>query len=151
MKSTLTYALAALACAGVFFLLYMSQNLQMPSAKNATRSIEVEDTTIIVEVADTESSRERGLSGRRSLLRGNGMLFVFESGATAGIWMKDMQFPIDIIWINASSTVITIAHDVSPDTYPNIFYPSSPARYVLEVPAGFAKQIGVAEGTKIVL
>ena len=125
--------------------------MQGPLGQSGVRSIQIGGTTITAEVADTEELRKRGLSGRASLAPGNAMLFVFESDNPAGIWMKDMRFSIDIIWIGADSTVIKVADDVSPDTYPNIYYSSSPARYVLEVPAGFAKQMSIVEGTKIVL
>ncbi len=113
------------------------------------RHIQIGNTTVAVEVADTEALREQGLSGRSDLPNGQGMLFVFESDDTFGIWMKDMLFPIDIVWADASGTVITIAKNVAPDTYPKVFYPSTPARYVVELPAGFAAAHGVAEGTII--
>ena len=113
--------------------------------------IQVGDTPLAVEVADTESLREQGLSGRDSLPEGQGMLFVFEQDGLWGIWMKDMRFPIDIVWADASGTVITIAPGIAPDTYPNSFYPTAPARYVLELPAGFAAAHDIAIGSKIVI
>ena len=111
------------------------------------RHIQIGSTTVAVEVADTEGLREQGLSGRANLPEGQGMLFVFESDDTFGIWMKDMLFPIDIVWADVSGTVITVAKNVAPDTYPKVFYPSAPARYVVELPAGFAAAHGVAEGS----
>lgn len=80
------------------------------------------------------------------------MLFVFDKEDTWGIWMKDMQFAIDIIWADRTGTIITIARNVTPDTYPQAFYASEPrAIYVLEVPAGFTERQGIAEGAKFVL
>lgn len=108
-------------------------------------------TTLAVDVADTDEERVQGLSGRPSLAEGTGLFFVFEEDSAWGIWMKDMRFPIDIIWADASGTIVTIAHEVSPETYPEVFMPTAPARYVLEVPAGYAKKAGIAEGQKIVI
>jgi len=64
------------------------------------------------------------------------MLFVFENPGIHGIWMKDMKFPIDIIWLDKDMSVISKELNVSPDTYPQVFYPSREAYYVLEVKAG---------------
>lgn len=122
--------------------------------------IHVGQTEILVEVADTPAARERGLSGRASIegtsLRqgsgaSKGMLFIFDSDDSWGIWMKDMRFPIDIIWADAQGTVLTVLPEVSPDTYPQTFYPAQPARYVLEVPAGFAEAHNIAKGSLLVL
>ena len=104
------------------------------------------DATITVEKADTEAARERGLSGRASLAPDTGMLFVFEYSQIRGFWMKDMRFPIDIVWADETGKVVTIAENLSPDSYPQTFYPTSSALYVLEVPAGFVKAHGIAVG-----
>lgn len=126
--------------------------MQLSETFTQNTLVHISNTVIRVEVAHTQQKREQGLSGRPSLAQGRGMLFVFDKEGSWGIWMKGMQFPLDIIWANATGTIITIAHDVLPDTYPTIFYPTqATARYVLEVPAGFAKKQGIAEGTKIQL
>lgn len=121
------------------------------SSPMAEKQITVGASALMVEVADTEPLREKGLSGRTGLAEGRGMLFVFEQDGEWGMWMKDMRFSIDIVWADASGTVVTVAQDVSPDTYPQAFLPSVPVRYVLEVPAGYTAQQGIAEGVKIVL
>ena len=115
------------------------------------RTITIGGVSVAVDVADTEVLREQGLSGRSDLPSGKGMLFVFESDGLWGIWMKDMQFPIDIVWAGADGKVITVADNVAPETYPKVFSPSAPARYVLELPAGFAAAHGIVEGSQIVL
>lgn len=114
-------------------------------------TVTIGTTTVAVEVARDDTSRQRGLSGRASLAEGHGMLFVFEEEGDWGIWMKDMNFPIDIIWAATDGTIVTIEKNVSPETYPKSFYPAQPALYVLEVSAGFAERHNVVEGNKIVL
>ena len=139
------YLLAILVLSMVAVLAYVA----LPKEADTTvmRTISIGGTVIYVDVADTEVLREQGLCGRLILPEGRGMLFVFENDDTWGIWMKDMLFSIDIVWVDASGTVITVAAHVAPDTYPKSFYPSAPARYVLELPAGFAAAHDIRTGS----
>ena len=117
------------------------------------RTVTIGSSTVQVEVADTDAAREQGLSGRTSLGEGSGMLFVFNSPGMYGFWMKDMNFSIDMLFIDASGSVVTIAADASPAGYhlnpPQVFNPASPVLYVLEVPAGFATSHGVTVGEQV--
>jgi uncharacterized membrane protein (UPF0127 family) len=65
--------------------------------------------------------------------------------------MPDMHFSIDIIWFNTEMRAVHIAEQVSPESYPTIYTPDEPARYVLEVPAGWVAEHGIAEGDTLVL
>lgn len=131
---------------GVFFV--YTKNVSQTALKNIT----VGGVPLLVEVVLTEPARERGLSGRPSLPQGEGMLFVFEKPGSWGIWMKDMQFPLDIIWVRADGVVSTIEKDVPPSSYPTAFYPKTPdVLYVVEVQAGWAQAHGVAEGSSVVI
>jgi hypothetical protein len=51
------------------------------------------------------------------------MLFVFASSTRPGFWMKDMKFPIDIIWINADKEVVGIESNIATSTFPKLFFP----------------------------
>lgn len=102
-----------------------------------------------IEVADTPEKRTQGLSGRESIADNYGMLFIFSEPAYHGFWMKDMRVPIDIIWISSTGTIVHIEHELSPDTYPDVFTPPSPARYVLETRAGYAREHDWEEGTQL--
>lgn len=108
--------------------------------------IVIGETKLIIEIADSDEERVQGLSGRASLNPGTGLLFVFDDVNTHGIWMKDMKFAIDIVWIADNMQVIHIAENVTPDTYPTIFKPNRPARYVLEVPTGLVSKEGIKLG-----
>lgn len=108
------------------------------------------DTRVRVILADTPAKRTRGLSGTDGLAEGEGMLFIFPEDGLYGFWMKDMRFAIDIIWLDSAWEVVDVAESVSPDSYPASFSPSKPARYVLEVPAGFAKSHNIALGSEAV-
>lgn len=107
--------------------------------------------TLTLEVVDTEPQREQGLSNRNSVAPADGMLFIFDADGKPGIWMKDMRFAIDIVWVNASGTVVMVKENAVPDSYPEVFRPALDARYVIELPAGEAAKKGIAEGTVIVL
>ncbi len=104
----------------------------------------IADTYVHAEVANTNSKRAKGLSGRSGLEEGEGLLLLFERRQSHGIWMKEMTFPIDIIWLDEGK-VVDIAPDVSPPDDPTVsssklkrYFPRVPALAVLEVPAGFA-------------
>ena len=104
-----------------------------------------------IEVADTDARRERGLGGRTSIPEDYGMLFVFAKPDTYGFWMKDMVVPVDIFWLDAQGRVVSQQNNVSPVSYPNVFYPEAPALYVLETQAGFAAAHDVKTGTLLEL
>lgn len=104
---------------------------------------------IVSEVADTKASRELGLSGRNGLRNNEGMLFVFESFGRYGFWMKDMNFPIDMVWINQNGIVVKIEPNLSPSSYPNTFINEAPAMYVLELGDGRAEEYGIFLGSKL--
>lgn len=104
---------------------------------------------IQVEVAQSKASRELGLSGRPSMGNDEGILFVFDAPGKYGFWMKDMNFPLDIIWINESGLVVDIERNLTPDSYPKTFINEVDASYVLEINAGLAKEFGLFLGSKV--
>lgn len=110
-------------------------------------TVQLNKTTLRAEVARTESELQRGLSGRQDLPVGRAMLFLFDKDKRWEIWMKDMRFAIDIIWLDQYQKVVHIEHAVQPDAEPHrVYRPPQPARYVLEVRAGVAKQLRAAVG-----
>lgn len=109
------------------------------------------NTSFHFEIVDTPAAREQGLGGRSDIPEDYGMLFVFPKSDRYGIWMKDMLLSIDIIWLREDGTVISVDASVSPDTYPQAFYPPEPVRYVLETRAGEAARKGWTSGSRIAL
>src|SRR5688572_2372443 len=105
---------------------------------------------VAVTVAANDATREKGLSGKEGLGPDEGMLFLFDRPNTYGFWMKDMKFPIDIIWIN-DGTVVDITTDATPPVPGEelaVYYPRVPVDKVLEVQAGFARTHGLRTGLK---
>ncbi len=141
--------LVVLVLVGGLILAHFSPIAQAPSIpleKEKTVEVSIKSTKVTAAVADTESAREQGLSGRASLGGNDGMLFVFPADETPSFWMKEMSFPLDFIWLDAGKKVTEITPDVSPSTYPQTFSPSYPIRYVLEVNAGFAAAHQITTG-----
>jgi uncharacterized membrane protein (UPF0127 family) len=100
---------------------------------------------VTAELAVTDEQRQQGLMFRDKMDENQGMLFIFEGEDVRSFWMKNMRFPIDIIWLDAGKTIVHIAADVPPcpvepcDSY----VPKSGAMYVLELKSGAAARHGL--------
>ena len=103
-------------------------------------------TTLALEVADTKRLQTKGLSKREKLLEGEGMLFVFQENQYHGFWMKDMRFSIDILWFDENYRLVDVQEAVPPESYPKVFHPHIPARYVVELPAHFISKYNIELG-----
>lgn len=95
---------------------------------------------LLASVANTPEERRQGLSGTTAMPPTLGKLFVFDSDDDWGIWMKDMNYAIDILWISNENEVVHIEENIAPDTYPTVFRSPREARYVLELAAGVSAQ-----------
>ncbi|MEK7502976.1 MAG: DUF192 domain-containing protein [Patescibacteria group bacterium] len=111
--------------------------------------VNISGRKVEVDIANNEKERNKGLGGRKNLPEDSGMLFIFEIPAKYSFWMKDMRFPIDIIWIEENKKITAISENIAPETYPASFSPSEPVKYVLEVNAGWADKNGVKSGDSI--
>ncbi len=111
--------------------------------------IKIAGQNIKVELATTVKEQEQGLSGRKNLAEGTGMLFIFDKSARYSFWMKDMNFSIDMIWFNSDFQVVYIKKNAQPESYPDIFTPELEAKYVLEVPAGFSEKNNLEVGNMV--
>lgn len=130
----------------LFFLTACNQENQTENLK----TIKINGHEIKVELADTPAKRVQGLSGRQSLPGDQGMLFIFDTDQKPAFWMKDMRFPIDIIWIK-DDTIIGFEQNILPETYQQglTFAPLTPIDKVLEVGAFFIENNQINRGQKI--
>jgi uncharacterized membrane protein (UPF0127 family) len=150
-------ALKIVALVGVYVFFYLYTIPAFNTAKTFvaerlavdSKVILIGESAVTIEVADSDSERMQGLSGRESLEPGHGMFFIFDQPGLHGIWMKDMNFPIDIIWFDQYGELVYFEEHVTPESYPDTFFPKSPSLYVLEVPAGFVKDKNIKLGDKI--
>jgi uncharacterized protein len=99
------------------------------------------DHTIKLEIADTAWERAQGLSDRPQLPADRGMLFVYPEAGYPNIWMKDMNFAIDILWLDDNWQIVHQERGVSPSSFPQTFKPKAPARYVLELRGGLLEDL----------
>ncbi|MGC8888985.1 MAG: DUF192 domain-containing protein [Candidatus Micrarchaeia archaeon] len=105
-------------------------------------------------VADSFPKHMLGLMYMRSIKESEGMLFIFSRNAYHGIWMRNMLFPIDIIWLDEKFEVVDIVENAEPcqsifgcKTY----MPISQARYVIELNAGSSKKLGIKKGSRLIV
>ena len=144
--------LIAFLVVAIFFLVgffLVSKNISKHIPANI-KTVQVGGANIIVDVAITGEQRSLGLSGRSGLKANEGMLFVFDYPNKYSFWMKDMNFPIDIIWIGENLRVVYIKKDARPELYPETYGPDKDTKYVLEVVAGFADKNNLKEGDKVI-
>jgi len=105
--------------------------------------------TINVEVARSPQAQTKGLGGRPSLKKGTGMAFPYNGPGLRGIWMKGMLIPIDILWIGEGRIVAIEANVPPPSANRELAVFRHVADLVLEVPAGYVKEVGIRIGQSV--
>lgn len=113
--------------------------------------LQVGGAKVEIEIADTIGKQRQGLSGRAALAPDRGMYFPMGMASGHTFWMKDMRFPLDIIWIRAGR-IVDISENVPPpvgDTQPVSVRPKEPADAVLEVNADFTEKYGIKIGDPV--
>ena len=128
------------------------EHTEIPFRQDGTVLIIAETDTIRldVEIANTDSSRARGLMERGALPPAWGMLFVFPHPEMQSFWMANTPTALDLIFIRDDSTVVNIARYAQPFS-PEPVTSVAPARFVLEVPAGFSDEYGLVAGIEVII
>ncbi len=126
-----------------------------PNGAPESAVVHIGNASYTVDLAVLPDERQQGLSGREHMAQDEGMLFVFEEERQLYFWMKEMRFPLDIIWIDSQCRLLEVAAEVpmpppnaSNEEIPRAQSPS-PARYVLEVHAGEAARNGLQPGDPV--
>lgn len=157
-KTVLYYIVGAVLALGI--LGYLATG-KLPFGKvnnlpgNTLKSVEIKvgEKTVSAEIANTDSSRQTGLAGHAPLESNQGMLFVFpQQDITPTFWMKNVVFPIDIVWINDGKVaqVDTVQPELNvPDENLTLYNPGGPIDYVLELPANFMFDNGIKIGDPV--
>lgn len=136
----------SLACSLLIIVIFSNK------PKQAT--VTIRNQSFIAEVADSDEKQTKGLSGRENLEENRGMLFVFEKSDLYSFWMKEMKFPIDILFIK-NDKIVTIHQNVPPpkDNVPlyelSLYKPKEEANYVLEINAGLSQKYSFKEGDNV--
>jgi len=117
-----------------------------------TRKVTINNIPLTVEIADDNEKITKGLMFREGMEEDRGMLFIFEKEHGYQFWMMNMKFNLDIIWLNANGKVVHIVENAEPcidaaHSSQCTYNPDEPAKYVLEVNAGFVKKYGIDENS----
>jgi hypothetical protein len=133
----------------VFLLLYPL--IFCGCAGKNTKKVCINSCCVQAELAQTDAKRQRGLMFRDSLAENQGMIFIFDKEDRYGFWMKNMRFPLDIIWIDAEKRIVDIKKDVPAcrEESCETLMPAAEAKYVLEVQSGFTDRRGIKIGDRI--
>jgi uncharacterized membrane protein (UPF0127 family) len=97
----------------------------------------------------SDKELKQGLSGRNHLPQNSGMLFDFGVSDRRCMWMKDMNFSLDMLWLDETGLVTKMTDHVSPDTFPGSY--CGEAVYVVELNAGVAREAGISVGSRLKL
>jgi len=136
-----------------WFVPFFGSNFAFAVVQDYAHAIVTTSTVkeISVEVADKVEKRSLGLGKRSGLENGWGMLFVFEKRKQHGFWMIDMQFPLDIIWLDNHRSV-HILRNVQPaksGVIPPVMTPPVAGNFVLEINAGRADELKLQVGQRL--
>ena len=119
---------------------------------NATPFVKIGDKTVNVILAETPSEQSKGLAIKETMNEDEGMFFIFDKPQKYSFWMKDMKFPIDIIWADPTGKIVHIEENLQPCIFllPCTSYsPDIDSLYVLEVVSNFTSKYNIKIGDKI--
>ena len=121
-------------------------------------TVQLDDKLLQVYIADTDPRRMRGLMFETEsfLADDKGMLFVFDEPGNRSMWMKNMQFHLDIIWFNENGNVVSIEKNVPPCITPvevmsckSVGVSADNAKYVLELTSGYVDEYSITEDSQL--
>ena len=111
-------------------------NAQKDYEYNTTSTfVKIKDLIIPVDLAITPDQQAKGLSIKNTINENEGMLFIFHTPSDYSFWMKDMKFPLDIVWINSNNEIVHIEKKLQPCVFFPLcpsYSPHSNSKYVLE-------------------
>ena len=135
---------------------YLKINIFSLPGKNSTAAITtvtINNYTFKVKVAKSQKEQEIGLSETDQLPQDQGMIFIFDKPDYYSFWMKNMKFPIDIIYIN-NDKIVTVKSNAQPlvkQENPIIYKPTDPTDKVLEINAGLSKKYNFEKDDKVII
>ena len=148
--------IAAAIIIGIVGMLTIPTDVKLESVEFPRGTIKLDDKILVVQIADSDSLRVRGLMFQDELPYNEGMLFVFDESGTRPMWMLNMQFNLDVIWFDENANVVAIEKNV-PQCITTVEVVAcrengvsgDNAKYVLEVTAGFVDKFNITENSKM--
>jgi uncharacterized membrane protein (UPF0127 family) len=137
--------------AGIFIWKYFHPllNKERGGERFPSSSVTIDGKTFQVALAKTPAEQQKGLGDVTHLEKNSGMLFIFPKLDKYGFWMKDTLIPLDIIWIDTDWKIVFMQKNVTPDSFPTVFTPNTPALYVLELNSGISDEFNFKIGDKV--
>lgn len=146
---------AAAVIIGVAGILTIPSDSKLESTEFPRGAVVVDGSLIEVQVADTAPRRARGLMFQDALPPGEGMLHVYDEPGEHARWMLNMQFAVDAVWFDADGLAVHVERGVQPcksaleQATCTAVNPGAEALYILEVPAGYADDLGIGPGSRL--
>lgn len=141
---------------GVVGMLSLPKDVKLEQTEFPQGIVKIDDVMLKVQIADTKPLQTRGLMFQETLPYDQGMLFIFEDEGIRSMWMLNMQFSLDVLWIDSQGNVVHIEKDTQPcksalETMACTFANGNgeEAKYVLEVTAGFVDKFNITENSKL--
>ena len=153
MKKFVIQAILLLLVIGIGIFLFNPKSSTAPDIPFLPQpakfsNLQINQTNLKVEIADTASRRSKGLRGRNSLGENEGMLFIFDKAEKHAFWMKGLSFALDFIWIKADKVVDVLENIPFPspgqkDADLPIYSSKEEVDKVLEVNGGTVKKLNI--------
>lgn len=141
---------------GIAGILSIPSDVKFELVEFPRGTIKIDNVVLEVQIADTDPLRTQGLMFQEELPFDQGMLFVFEGEERRSIWMLNMQFSLDILWLDIEGNILHIEKNVPPcktaletATCPSYKGDNKLAKYVLEVTSGFVDEYSITENSKL--
>lgn len=141
---------------GVVGMLSLPKDVKLEQTEFPQGIVKIDDVMLKVQIADTKPLQTRGLMFQETLPYDQGMLFIFEDEGIRSMWMLNMQFSLDVLWIDAQGNIVHIEKDTQPcksalETMTCTFTNGNgeEAKYVLEVTAGFVDKFNITQNSKL--
>jgi len=115
-----------------------------------TNQVTINKNIFDVEVVKSDKDKQTGLTKYSAIAANQGMFFVFDTPGFYSFWMKNMKFPIDLIFIH-NDKVVFLVENAAPakDDTPITYTPDSSSDKVLEINAGLIKKYNIKKGDKV--
>ncbi len=146
---------AAAVIIGIVGIISIPSDSKLELVEFPRGTIKVDDIVLVVQIADTEPRRIRGLMFQDQLPYDEGMIFVYKEPGFYSLWMLNMQFPLDMIWFDENGSIVHIEQDIPPCKKPieimacQSVVPSGDALYILELTAGFIDEFKITKDSKL--
>lgn len=121
--------------------------VRLPAYKAKNTHLKVKDLKVNSEVAHNQTEWDNALAGKSDLNKSSTLVLQYDNESSQCVTVKNLHFPIDLIWVNSSKKVITIQQNILVKNYNQLFCPTSLQKYVVALPAGSIEKNQIRPGS----